>query len=1062
MMRWLIGSSLRARRAVVAAAVVIMAVGVWQLRDAKRDVLPEFEPVTVQVQTEALGLSAEEVEQLITVPLEQDLLDGVAWLDKIRSQSVPGASTVDMIFEPGTDLYRAREMVQERISQAAGLPNVSKPPQMLQPAASTSRVAMISMSSKELSPIQIGVLARWTIRPRLLAVPGVSNVAIWGQRERQLQVLVDPQKLADKGVTLENVISSTGNSLWASPLTFLEANTPGTGGFIDTANQRIGIQHNQPITTPEELAKVSIDQPGSKLTLGDVATVVEDHQPLIGDAIVKGEDGTNASGFMLVVERLPYASTAEVTKGIDEALDELRPGLSGLEMDASIFRPVTYIDQSVDNLGRSVVVGGILLALVLFLLFFDWRRALISFASVVLSFMIAALALHLAGVSFNAMVFAGLVMAIGVVVFDAVVNSDNVKRGLQEQPAAADGDDTAPARTIRRAALETGRTALWATVMFTLALVPLFFLDGLSGDKFFPQLAIAGFVAVVASLFVACTFTTALSSLVLRRDSGEGRGSPVLGWLRRGYERALAPFIHTPIPALVAVGVVAIAGALVIPQLEHTALIPSLKDTNLLVHWDGAFGTSLPEMDRITTRAADELRTVPGVRNVGAHVGRAILGDQQVGADSAEMWVDLDPDANYDKTLAAVRRVVDGYPGLHHEVVTYTQDRIRQVLSGAKNPVTVRIYGENLDVLRDKAAEVQKILTGIKGTRDSHIDAPLEEPTMEVEVDLDKATQAGIKPGDVRRASEVMLSGLQVGSLFEQQKVFDVQVWSTPENRHSLTSVENLLLDTPDGGHVRLGDVATVGVRPTQPSIRHEDISRYVDIGADVRGRSVGAVTNDLRDQLKQVSFPLEYHASVLSDYGDQRDAQRRVLGFAIAAAIGIFLLLQAAFGSWRLAIITFLTLPIAVAGGVVAAWLDHSPLGAAFVAGMLAVLAVALRNSVTLISEYQRRRRRGEPFGIEVAKGGAGDRMGSIVIAAVATALGLSPAIFFGDIAGQEIVHPMAVVILGGLITATLVSLFVLPALYLRFGPHQEPEPLRLEAEPDEQDRQLAGAGVG
>jgi CzcA family heavy metal efflux pump len=1063
MMRWLIGSSLKARRAVVAAAVVVMAIGIWQLRDAKHDVLPEFQPVTVNVQTEALGLSAEEVEQLITVPLEQDLLDGVAWLDKIRSQSVPGLSNVELIFEPGTDLYRARQVVQERISQAAGLPNVSKPPQMLQPSASASRVAMVSLTSKDMTPIQIGVLARWTIRPRILAVPGVSNVAIWGQRERQLQVQVDPQKLADKGVTLDQVISSTGNALWASPLTFLEANTPGTGGFIDTANQRLGIQHNQPITTPEELAQVSIDETsGTPLTLGDVATVIEDHQPLIGDAIVDEGNGTDAAGFMLVVEKLPYANTADVTKGVEEALDELRPALSGLNMDSSVFRPATYVDTSVDHLARSVAVGAVLMLLALLGLFFAWRAALVSFASIVLSFMIAALVLHLAGVTFNAMIFAGLVMAIGAVVADAVLNTENIKRRLREErAAAADGDGPSATKVIRSAALETGRTVLWATVIFALALVPLLFLDGLSGDKFFPPLAISCAVAVLASLFVATTFTPALSYLLLPR-AGSERQSPAVEWVRRGYDRALTPFARTPIPALVTIGVVAVAAALVLPRFDNTSLLPSLKDSNLLVHWDGAFGTSLPEMDRITTRAAEELRTVPGVKDVGAHVGRAILGDQAVSANSAEMWVSVDPKADYDKTVAAVKQVVDGYPGLHHEVVTYSQDQMRRVLTGASNPVTVRVYGEDLGVLQGKAGEIQKVLSGIKGVHDAHVDTPPQEPTMEVEVDLAKAQKYGIKPGDVRRASEVMLSGLQVGSLFEQQKVFDVQVWSTPENRHSLTSVKNLLLDTPDGGHVRLGDVADVRVRPTLPSISHEDISRYIDIGADVRGRSVGAVTSDLRDKLGQVQFPLEYHATVLSDYTDQQNAQRRVLGFVIAAAIGTFLLLQAAFASWRLAIVTFLTLPIAAAGGVIAAWLDHGPITMAFVAGMLAVFAVAVRSAITLMSHYQQLRRQGEPFGLQTALRGARERMAPIVITSVTTALALSPAIFFGDIAGQEIVHPMAVVILGGLVTSTLVSLFILPALYLRFGPQHEPESLRLEAEPDETDRQLAGAVVG
>ena len=500
MMRWIVGTSLKARRAVVAIAVVIMVFGVWTLRRAETDVLPEFAPVTVDVQTEALGLSAEEVEQLITVPLEQDLLDGVAWLDHIESKSVPGLSSVHMIFEKGTDLYRARQVVQERISQAAGLPQVSRPPQMLQPQSSTARTSIISLSSKQLTPLQIGVLARWTIRPRLLAVPGVSNVAIWGQRERQLQVQVDPAKLRDKKVTLEQVIGSTGNALWVSPLTFLEASTPGTGGFIDTPTQRIGIQHNLPIIKPEDLSQITIDD-SNGLTLGDVATVVEDHQPLIGDAVLTGNEASPDS-FLVVVDKLPYANTAEVQKGVNEALDDLRPGLSGLDMDATIFRPTAYSDKAESNLVRSAIVGGILLVVALFLLLFSWRAALTALVSVAFAFIVAGLVIDAFGTSFNAVIIAGLAIALALVIDDAVSNVDRTATRLREQADPAEGGPTV-AGTYLHATLETARSAIWASVIFALALVPLFLINGLSGDSFYPPMAGAALLAVVASLLTA-------------------------------------------------------------------------------------------------------------------------------------------------------------------------------------------------------------------------------------------------------------------------------------------------------------------------------------------------------------------------------------------------------------------------------------------------------------------------------------------------------------------------------------------------------------------------------
>jgi Cu/Ag efflux pump CusA len=1021
-------------RAVVAAGILVMALGVLQAGHAKVDVLPEFSPPTVEVQTEALGLSAEEVEQLITVPLEQDLLVGTAWLDSIHSRSVPGLSEVQLVFEPGTDLYRARQVVQERISQAAGLPNVSRPPQMLQPRSSTSRTELVSLSSKALSPIQIGVLARWTIRPRLLAVPGVANVAIWGQRERQLQVQVDPNKLRDHNISLERVISSAGNALWVSPLTFLEASTPGTGGFIDTPQQRIGIQHNLPIVTPQDLAQVPLDDAGDQhLTLGDVATVVEDHQPLIGDAIVNG--GEDGAGFLLAVEKLPGANTTEVTRGVDEAIDELRPALTGLDVQNTLYRPAGYVQSAVDHVRRSALAGAVLAGIVLAALLFDWRRALVGAAAVALPFAAAALVLQLFGVTFNAVVLAGLAVALAAVAHDAVAAVHSVARGRQEV-----GDDEPAAPAMIRAAVETGRTLLWATVVFALALVPILLMNGLSGDAFFSPMAVAALVALVASLVVAATFTPALGVLLLA-GAPAARESRLGGGFRRRYERALPRVVRTPVPALVVAGLLVLAAVAVVPRFDK-ALFPGLKDTNVLVRWNATPGMSLPEMDRITTRASDELRALPGVREVGVQVGQAVLGDQPVGSDSAEMWLRLDPAADYGRTLASVRGVVGGYPGMGHEVLTYSEDRMREVLGRSADPITVRIFGNDLGVLQQKAEEIKGGISGIDGIAAAHVAARPAEPTLEVEVDLTKARDVGIKPGDVRRAVATLLSGVRVGSLFEDQKVFDVQVWSSPQTRNSLSSVQNLIIDTPTGAFVRLGDVAAVRVRSTVPVITHQDISRFVDVTAGVRDRNVKAVAADVRDRLQKVEFPLEYHAELLGDYDHQQAAQRRLAGFALAAAVAMFLVLQAAFGSWRLAAITFVLLPVALTGGLFAAWIQGGPMTLATVAGLLAVLALAIRSALMLVSRLRRPAAAGAdppdadaPPGPDPVVVGAGEGAVPLVTAALVTLAVLLPVLVFGDISGQEVLQPMALVVVGGLVTTVLVNLFLLPALFVRFG---------------------------
>ena len=391
MFGWITRFSMQFRILVLAVAAGLIAFGVVNVPHVAIDSMPEFAPAHVEIQTEALGLSAAEVEQLITAPMEADLLNGVAWLDEIRSKSVPGLSSIELVFEPGTDLLRARQLVAERMTQAHALPNVSAPPLIMQPLSSTSRVLMVRMSSKELSGIEMSVLARWKIKPRLIGIPGVANVSIWGQREQQLQVEVTPTQLRDKGITLEQVIKTTGNAVWVSPLSFLEASTPGTGGFVESPSQRLGIQHVLPIRTPEDLAKVSVEDAGSPMLLGDIAQVKEDHQPLIGDAVV-GQD----AGLLLVVEKFPGASTLQVTKDLEAALNDMQPGLSGIQMDTSVFRPASFLQDAVDGLGLALLVSLLIAVLLFWALFRSWRVAVIALVAISTTVMAAGVVLVLA------------------------------------------------------------------------------------------------------------------------------------------------------------------------------------------------------------------------------------------------------------------------------------------------------------------------------------------------------------------------------------------------------------------------------------------------------------------------------------------------------------------------------------------------------------------------------------------------------------------------------------------------------------------------------------------
>jgi CzcA family heavy metal efflux pump len=1021
--------SLKFRVLVIGAAAAIFVLGVVQLPGASLDVYPEFGPPQVRIQAEALGLSAAEVEQLITVPIEQDLLAGVAWLDQIRSESAPGLSSIDLTFKPGTDLLLARQAVQERLTQAHALPNVGGGPVMLQSTSSTGRVLMIGLRAKDLSLIDLSVLARWKIRPKLMGVPGVANVAIWGQRDRQLQVQVDPGKLRDNGVSLTQVLSTTGNALWVSSLSFVEASTPGTGGFLDMPSQRLSIQHVLPITTAQDLSTVTVeDLRNSKtLRLGDVATVVEDHQPLIGDTVLDSE-----AGLMLVVEKVPGADTVAVTNAVESALDALRPGLSGVRIDTTVHRPATFITAALDNLGAWALIGLIGILVLLGVALFSIRAALIGFVAITLSLMTALYVLYLRGTTFNLVILAGLVVALGVIVDDAVVDLDAIRRRLREHRDS--GEERSTYAVAAEALAAVRGPAFYATLVLLLAPVPLLSIGGVAG-AFWSPAVLSYALAVAASTAVALTVTPVLSVLLLSRGPVRRRKNPLVVVAHKVFDRSARSFPHGRGPVLVTLGVLVAAAFAVLPQLGGGAFVPPVRDRSLLVRWDAVPGTSLAEMTRITAAASKDLRAVPGVQEVGAHLGRAVAGDQVVNVNSAELWVNLTDSADYDGTLAAVRRALRRYPGMHSEVLTYEQDRLAAARTGAPDALTVRVYGTDLDTLRGKADEVRTAIAGISGVTGATVHNQAEEPTLEVKVDLAAAQKYGIRPGDVRRAAATYFSGLAVGSLYEDQKIFDVVVWGTPATRGNPTALNDLLIDTPAGGQVRLAEVASVRVTPYPTVITHDDTSRSIDVTANVSGRGLGSVMDEARSRVAGVAMPLEYRAEVLGDSVARRDADWRTAGLGLIVLIGMFLLLQAAFRSWRLATTVLLALPLALVGGVLVVWPFGALTSLGALLGLFTVFGIAARNAVLLVSGYQRAEE-GEARGLDLVLRVTRQRVGPVLLTAFTLAAALIPLLALGNTAGLEVLRPLAAVVLGGLVTSTLLSLFVIPALYLRFAP--------------------------
>jgi CzcA family heavy metal efflux pump len=1033
MMRWIVGSSLRFRYIVVVVAAGMMVLGVVQLRGIPVDVFPEFAPPRVQIQTACLGLSAADVEQLVTVPLE-DGLNGIPGLDVMRSASVPQLSSIELIFKLGTDLLRARQLVQERIAIALPtLPTWASPPVMLQPLSATSRVMKIGLSSRSRSLTEMSMISYWTIRARLLRVPGVANVPIWGERLQMLQVQAEPAKMRAHDVSLEQVMETTADALDVGLLKFSSGAVVGTGGFIDTPNQRLQVRHILPIATPRDLSQVVVEtRDGRPLRLGDVARVVEDHQALAGDAVIN--DGP---GLMLVVEKLPWANTLDVTRGVERALRELQPGLSGIDVDPTIFRPASFIETALRNLSNALLLGCLFVLVVLAFFLFEWRSALISLVAIPLSLVAAGLVLLVRGATINTMILAGLVIAVGVVVDDAIIDIENIVRRLRQH--RREGSDRSTADIVLEASLEVRGPIIYATLIIVVAAVPVYFLEGLTGS-FFRPLALSYALAVLASLVVALTVTPALALLLLRRAPLRRRGSPPVAWLQRAYSAGLARVVRRPRWAYATVALLIAAGLAVVPSLGES-LFPQFKERDFLMHWITLPGTSQPEEQRIVTQGSRDLRAIPGIRNFGSHIGQALLGEEIAGVNFGENWISVDPKADYDRTVASLQDAVAGYPGVYTDVQTYLNERIKEVLTGTSEAIVVRIYGPDLEVLRDRAAEVEKLLHGIRGVVEAHADFVVDVPQIDVQVDLGKARRFGIKPGDVRRAASTLVAGEEVADVFRGGKAYDVQVWSTPAARRSVTDVANLLIDTPDGGHVRLGDVATVAVRPTPNVVERDNGSRRIDVGANVRGRDLGSVAREVDRAVKAIQFPRGYDAKVLGEFQERQAAQRRLLVFAIGAAIAILLLLQAAFGSFRLAALSLLTLPMALVGGVLAAYLGGGVISLGSLVGFFTVMGIAARNGILMINHFQHLERyEGESFGPALVLRGARERLSPILMTALATGLAVVPLVVTGDVPGHEIEHPLAVVILGGLFTSTLLNLLVVPSLYLRFGRRRNP----------------------
>jgi len=1025
-MRWIVATSLRFRYLVAGLAVALLYFGVTLAGSQKLDAFPEFAPVSVEIQTNCLGLSPSQIESLTTVPLEA-ALHGVPGVYDIRSSSEPQLSAIWLYFSKGTNVLHARQLVQERIQATAHtLPSWCDVPQMYPIVSATSRVMQIGLTSKTVSLQDLSMAAQWQLRPRLMDVPGVANVAIWGEKPKQLMVEADPAKMAKNRIAMDDIMTAAANAVDAAEVKFTTGAAVGSLGMVQAANQQVDVHNIQPITMPQQLATVPVPvRSGKSVNLGDVANVTWGYPPLTGDAVING-----GPGLMLVVEKFPGANTLDVTNGIDKVLTAMAPSLPGVQINNQIFRQASFIEIAIHNLSQSVLLGCILVVFVLVMFLFQWRAALVSLLAIPLSLAAALVVLAAIGTTINTMILAGFAVAVGVVVDDAIIDMENIVRRLRAWRAS--GRHITPFHVVLAASLEVRVAIFFATLINIVAVIPVMLVGGLTG-AFFEPLALAYGLAVLASMAVALTVTPALGYILLRDARLKEAEPPVVRSAKRGYRWLLSRTLRAPAYGFGAVVILALVGGFAYPHLGED-LFPTFKEPDFLMHFVTKPGTSVTEQDRMVSALQKQVLATPGVTTAGSHVGQALLGEEVSGVNFSETWLSLKQGTNYNATVTKLRNIADSFPGAFSDVQTYLHERIDEVLTnGTTEDIAVYIEGPDTGTLAKLGNALSAKMSTLHGLEDVQ-PAPLQFiPQADVTVNTAAASKYGLTPGDVRREAAIMMASEPMSELAYNDSLVLVAAWTTPSSRNSVTALQDLPIDTANGGQVALGKVAKVAIVPTPSQIIRDQGNRMQEVDADISGTDLGTAAGEVQGLLKTLKLPAGYTASLQGEAVERASAQQRLEWLGLGALVVILLLLQAAFRSWRLAGMLMITLPVALVGGILAAWgvLGTITLGA--LVGFFTVLGIAARNGILMVAHFKHLEEvEGVPFGRDLVIRGAGERLSPILMTALATALALVPLIIYGDQPGQEIEYPMAIVILGGLATATLLNLFVVPALYL------------------------------
>lgn len=1017
--------SLRFRGIVIALACALLGYGLYALTQARYDVFPEFAPPEVVIQTEAPGLAPEQVEVLVTQPIENAIV-GVSGIDSLRSGSVQGLSVITVVFRPSSDIYLDRQVVGERLSTLAGrLPTGIHTPVMTPLTSSTSIVMAIGLTWPGHPLMDLTTVADWTVKQRLLAVPGVAKIAIYGEEPRQIQLQFIPEKLIQFGLTVDDVIAAAR-----------EATGIRGSGFVDTPNQRIVIQTEGQSITADQLSKaVLFHRNGANVTLGDIGHVVDAPAPPIGAASIRGQ-----RGLMLMVSSQYGANTLEVTRGLDQGLAELGPALSrqGIIMYPDVFRPADFIETALHNVRSSLLIGAALIVVVLFLFLFNLRTAAISCTAIPLSLLAAVIVLEKLGFSLNTMTLGGLAIAIGEVVDDAVIDVENIYRRLRENRAS---ESPRPVfRVVFDASIEVRSAVVYATFAVILVFFPVLTMSGLAGRIFAP-LGTAYILAILASLGVALTVTPALCFPLLGNRELPPQEPPVVHWSKAGYRKLLLEVEQSPRLVIVAVTVVIILGVAILPFLEGSFL-PTLQEGNLTVHMTAVPGTSIGTSLRLGDQVTQALLKIPGVRSVAQRVGRAELGDDTSGTHSSEFEVSFKA-LNGSQANAArdkIRAALSKFAGATFSANSFLTERINETLSGFTGGIVVNVFGNNLDQLDHEAQEIAHTLSRIKGATGVQLQSPPGMPQVVVRLRKDELARWGFDAVHVLDVVRTAFGGDIVGQVYEGNRVFGVSVILAPSARDSVEEIGALPLRGPDGNYVPLRQLADIYETSGRYIILHEGARRVQTVTCNVEGRDPTSFVAEAKSRISKLSFPPGTYVEFAGTAAAQAQSRRDLLAYSLLAGLGIVLLLSVIMGNHRNLLLVLANLPFALVGGILAVVITGGTLSLGSLVGFVTLFGITLRNSIMMISHYEHLvDKEGMNWGLETALRGASERLAPILMTALVTGLGLLPlAIGSGD-PGREIEGPMAIVILGGLLTSTALNLLVLPTLALRYGRFQK-----------------------